>query len=162
MKTFSFLLPKGLRPLGFVFTAAGIILAVIRFYFGYKPEFLKRDVFAIYSHYLGAKFMQIIKNQLLEEIAGVLFMLGIFLIAFTREKDEDEKTNEFRLRSFFIAAYVNVIFVLISLLFTFGMGFMYMVMVNMAFWLIAYIVSLKVMLAGHRKSATTSNFTENL
>jgi hypothetical protein len=157
MKRFSFLLPKGVRPLGFIFTAAGIILAVIRFYFGYKPEFLKRDVFAIYSHYLGSKFMQIIKNQLLEEIAGVLFMLGIFLIAFTREKDEDEKTNEFRLRSFFIAAYVNVIFVLISLLFTFGMAFMYMVMVNMAFWLIAYIISFQLMLAGHRKRATTSN-----
>jgi len=51
---------------------------------------------------------------------------------------------------------------LISLLFTFGMGFMYMVMVNMAFWLIAYIVSLRLMLAGHRKRITTPNTTENL
>ena len=152
MKRFSFLLPKGLRPLGFIFTAAGIILAVIRFFFGYKPEFLKRDVFAIYSHYLGSKFMQIIKNQLLEEIAGVLFMLGVFLIAFSKEKDENEKMNEIRLRAFFIAAYINVLFVLISLLFTFGMAFMYMVIANMALWLIVYVISFRLMLAGHRKT----------
>jgi len=162
MKRFSFLLPKGLRPLGFILAAAGIILAFIRFYFGYKPELLKRNVLAIYSHYLDLKFMQVIKNQLIEEVAGIFFMLGIFLIAFTKEKDENEKTNEIRLRAFFIAAYLNVLFVLISLLFTFGMGFMYMVMVNMAFWLIAYIVSLRLMLAGHRKRITTPNTTENL
>jgi len=162
MKKFSFLLPKGIRPLGFIFTAAGIILAVIRFYFGYKPELLKRNVLAIYSHYLDSRFMQVIKNQLIEEVAGIFFMLGIFLIAFTKEKDENEKTNEIRLRAFFIAAYLNVVFVLMSLLFTFGMGFMYMVMVNMAFWLIAYIISFRLMLAGHRKRLSTSTITENL
>jgi hypothetical protein len=162
MKRFSFLLPKGLRPLGIIFSAAGIILAILRFFFGYKPELLKRNVFAIYSQYLGSKFMQVIKNQLLEEVAGVLFMLGLFLIAFTKEKDENEKTNEIRLRSFFTAAYLNVIFVLFSLLFTFGMAFMYMLMANMALWLIVYIISFRLMLSGHRKKISTSNFTKNI
>jgi len=162
MKRFSFLLPKGFKPLGFILTGTGIILAVIRFFFGVKPEFLKRNVFAIYSHYLGSKFMQVIKNQLLEEMAGVLFIIGLFLIAFTREKDEDEKTNEFRLRAFFIAAYVNVLFVLISLLFTFGMAFLYMILANMSLWLIVYIISFRLMLAGHRRSSSNADFTENL
>jgi hypothetical protein len=159
MKRFSFLLPKGLRPLGFIFTAAGIILAIIRFYFGYKPELLKRNVFAIYSHYLDSKFMQVIKNQLLEEVAGVLLVLGIFLIAFTKEKDDDEKTNEIRLRAFFITTYLNVLFILISILFTFGLGFMYMAMINMVLWLIVYIISFRLLLSGHRKKTSTSNFT---
>jgi hypothetical protein len=161
MKRFSFLLPNGFKPLGFILSSAGIVLAVVRFYFGYKPKLLKRNVFAIYSYYLDSKFMQVIKNQLLEEVAGVLFVLGIFLIAFTREKDEDEKTNEIRLRAFFIAAYLDVLFVLISLLFTFGMGFMYMIMANMALWLIVYIVSFRLMLSNHRKKLSGSNFTSN-
>jgi hypothetical protein len=158
MKRFSFLLPKGLRPLGFIFSATGVILAIIRFYFGYKPELLKRNVFAIYSYYLDSKFLHVIKNQLLEEVAGVLFVLGIFLIAFAKETVEDEKTNEIRLRAFFIAAYMNVLFILISLLFTFGMGFMYMVMINMVFGLIVYILSFRLMLSGRRKKISTSNF----
>jgi small-conductance mechanosensitive channel len=162
LKKFAFLLPKGFRPLGIVLTGVGIILAIIRFFFGYKPEFLKRNVFAIYSHYLGSKFMQVIKNQLLEEVAGVFFMLGLFFIAFAREKNEDAKTNEIRLRAFFIAAYANVVFVIISLLFTFGIAFMYMVMANMALWLIVYILSFRRMMAGHRKSSSTSHFGENL
>jgi len=156
MKRFSFLLPKGLKPLGFILTGIGIILAIIRYFFGVKPEFLKRNVFAVYSQYLGSKFMQVIKNQLLEEMAGVLLIIGLFLIAFTREKDEDEKTNEFRLRAFFIAAYATVIFVLISLLFTYGMAFMYMILANMALWLIVYIISFRLMLAGHRRNLSNS------
>jgi len=156
MKGHSFLIPRGFRPLGIVFIILGTALAIIRFRFGYKPAWLDMKVFALYSHYLDTKFMQVIKNQLIEEIAGVMLMLGLFIIAFTKEKNENEHENEnekiniIRLKSFFIASYLNLIFILISLLFVFGMGFMYLLIFNMGLWLVFYILTFRLLLFKNR------------
>jgi hypothetical protein len=152
MKGFSFLLPKGLRSLGFIFTGTGFILAFIRFHFGYKPEFLERKVFALYSFYIQSKTLQVIKNQLLEEIAGILIIAGLFLIAFTKEKVENESLNTLRLKSFFIAAYLNLFFLLIALLFTFGLGFVYMLIISMGLWLVFYTLSFRLLLFRNHKN----------
>ena len=152
MKGFSFLLPKSLKPLGFVFTGIGIILAFIRFHFGYKPEFMERKVFALYSLYIQSKTLQVIKNQLLEEIAGILIIVGLYLIAFTKEKVENESFNALRLKSFFITAYLNLLFLLIALLFTFGLGFVYMLMLSMGLWLVIYTLTCRLLLFRNRKN----------
>lgn len=149
---FSFILPRGFLPLGFVFTFTGIILGVIRFYFGVKPDFFERKVFAFYSYYLESKTLQVINNQLMEEITGLFLIIGLFMIAFTSEKYEHPHTNSIRLHALFISVYLNTIFLIAAMIFTFGFAFIYMLMINMGSFMLIYIIIFRVLV--HRSRVT--------
>jgi len=75
-----------------------------------------------------------------EEITGFLMFSGLFLIAFSREAEENYQLNILRLKSFFITAYLNFLFLLTALFFTYGFAFVYMMMVNMCFGMLVYII----------------------
>ena len=138
MYKMTFLLPRNFRFLGILFFIIGLILGIARFKYGFKPDALDLDTFAVYSSYLETKFMQVVRNNFGEEIAGILMVVGLFLMAFAREKTENELTSRLRLKSFFIAAYINFAFLLAAFLFTFGMAFVYMLMLNMGMGLLVY------------------------
>ncbi len=142
---FSFILPRGFLPFGILFTGSGIILGVIRFYFGVKPDFFERNVYAVYSFYLESKTLQVINNQLMEEITGLFLIIGLFLIAFTKEKFEQPHTNSIRLHAFFISIYLNTIFLITAMFFTFGFAFIYMLIINMGLFLLIYIIIFRVL-----------------
>ena len=144
MKEISYLLPRGFRFLGFVFTGMGTLFGFVRFYIGHKPEILNRKVFAFFSSYLDDKFFEIIGNQILEEIAGIFLLSGLFMIAFSREKMESKSMDAYRLKAFFITAYVSIIFMILAVIFTFGMAFMYMAILSMGLWMFIYIVSFNI------------------
>jgi hypothetical protein len=124
---------------GIVFFIAGTLFGIARFKYGFKPDALDVNAFAVYSSYFETKFMQITRNNFGEEITGILIISGLFLFAFSKEKVENEQTNQIRLKAFFIAAYLNFIFLIASFLFTFGLAFVYMLMINMGIGLAAYI-----------------------
>lgn len=138
MYKMTFLLPRNFRFLGILFFIIGLILGIARFKYGFKPDALDLDTFAVYSSYLETKFMQVVRNNFGEEIAGILMVVGLFLMAFAREKTENELTSRLRLKSFFIAAYINFAFLLAAFLFTFGMAFVYMLMLNMGIGLLVF------------------------
>ncbi len=151
MREFSYLLPKGFRFLGFIFTFAGTILGIMRFYFGIKPDLFEQKVFAVYSVYLKTKTLKIESNQLIEEIAGLLLILGLFMIAFAREKNENQQVNSIRLKAFFISFYINTVFLIASILFTFGLAFIYMTVLNVVLPLSMYIIVFQILAGIERK-----------
>jgi hypothetical protein len=146
----TFLLPRSFRFVGILFFIAGLILGIARFKYGFKPDLLDMKIFAFYSSYLETKYMEIIRNNMGEEFAGFFLISGLFLIAFSREKEENKLKNELRLKAFFIAAYLNFLFLLISLFFTYGLAFIYMLMANMGIGLISYILVFRVLLRKSR------------
>jgi len=146
----AFLLPRNFRFVGILFLVLGIILGVARFYYGFKPDLLDLKMFAFYSSYLETKYMDIIRNNMCEEFTGFFLVTGLFLIAFSREKNENEPNNLLRLKAFFIAAYLNFLFLLISLFFTYGFAFVYMLMANMGIGLLAYIIVFRTLLWQNR------------
>jgi len=137
----SYLLPRVFRTWGIMFTLTGIILGITRFYFGFKPGFLERKVYAVYSVFLQTKFMVVIKNQLIEEIVGLLLIIGLFMVAFAREKEESPEMNEIRLSAFFISVYLNGVFVITSILFTYGFAFIYMTILSLFMQIFCYIIA---------------------
>jgi hypothetical protein len=139
------LLPFKFRPWGYLFAITGVILLILRFKFGLKPDFLTSRVFALYSDYLQTKYFQIISNQLIEEISGLLILAGLFMIAFSREKVDFEQANSLRLKAFCISAYLNTAFLAIAILLTFGFGFVYMLIINMVIPLVIYTVSFRIL-----------------
>lgn len=151
MKGFSYLLPRGFRFAGVIFTSVGTVLGIMRFYFGVKPDLLDQKVYAVYSVYLKTRTMKIESNQLIEEIVGLLVILGLFMIAFAREKIESPQISSIRLKAFFISFYINIAFLIFSILFTFGLAFIYMTILNVVLPLSVYIIAFQIMVGIERK-----------
>ncbi len=152
MKKRSFLLPSGLRPIGFVLFLTGLILLFLRYQFNYKPDFLNLKVFAFYAYYIESRIFSMITNQMVEEVAGILFLSGKFLIAFTKEKEELEEYDFLRLKSFFITAYLSLFYLIFTLLFFFGFGFVGALTFFMGFWLISYIFAFRFLLFRYKRT----------
>jgi hypothetical protein len=126
---------------GIIFFITGLIIGIARFKFGLKPDLLDMKMFAFYSSYLETKYMEIIRNNMGEEFTGFFLIAGLFLMAFSQEKDENEQKNELRLKAFFVAAWMNFLFLLVSLFFTYGLAFIYMLIANMGISLLVYILA---------------------
>jgi hypothetical protein len=139
---------------GFLFFTCGLILGIARFHYSFKPDLLDMKVFALSSSYIETKYMEIVKNNMSEEFTGLFMVAGLFLIAFSREKVETELKNLLRLKAFLIAAYLNLVFLLGSLFFTFGFAFVFMLMANMVFSLLAYIIVFRLLLLKNRSIST--------
>jgi hypothetical protein len=121
-------LPSFFRLPGFILVTAGSVLGIMRFWFDIKPRFLTMKVYAVYSEYLGEKYLHFIRDNMSEELTGVLLVLGIWMVALSRERNETEETADARNRAFVMSGYLQVLFLLGSLLLTYGIAFLYMSM----------------------------------
>ena len=83
MKNPPWLLPRFFRFIGIFLTLAGIVLTILRFWAGIKPDFLEMKVFVIYSAYLETHEFSLITNNISEEICGIVLLLGLFFLAFS-------------------------------------------------------------------------------
>lgn len=146
MGKFSFMLPRYFRLIGIVLFASGMLLGIVRFHFGQKPEMLDLKIFAVYSSYLQTKMFEFIRNNMAEEFTGILLITGLFFIAFSKEKQESAVIQNIRLKAFFLAFYINLVFLLASFLLTFGIAFIYMAIFNMGFGLMAYIIAFRILI----------------
>lgn len=141
-----YLLSNRLRPLGIVLFAIGIILLILKYQFNYKPDFLDLKVFALYSFYIEAKTFTFITHQMIADIAGIFLLTGLFIMSFTKEKNEKDALSSLRLKAFILAAYVNFFYLLASILFFFGFGFVGALTFFMVVWLAAYFLIFRILL----------------
>jgi hypothetical protein len=138
------LFPHKFRIVGLFLLVLGLILGIVRFYYGIKPSFLDLKVFAIYSKFLETKYFEIISNHFTEEFGGILIIIGLLFIVFAKEKIEDKSIDSIRLQSLVISVYLNSIFILLSLLFIFGIGFVGVLIINMYSFLIIYLITFRI------------------
>lgn len=153
MKSNIILLPGNLRIPGYFSLIAGIMLLVSRYSFNFKPDFLDLKFFAVYIHYINARYFTVITHQMIEEIGGVLLVAGLFCIAFTREKVESEILNQLRLKAFYNSAIINFFYIILSILFFYGFGFVGAMTLFAAGWLIIYILVFKYLVYRSRTNA---------
>jgi hypothetical protein len=131
---------------GIFLCISGLILGIFRFKYGFKPDSLEIKTFALYSSYLENKFLEFTRNNMSEEITGFMIITGLFMISFSREKDENAEIDRIRLRSLLTAAYINFLYILFSIIFTFGFAFIYMLILNMGVGLLAYIITFRILI----------------
>lgn len=151
MKVKSFLLPGKSRPVGIVLILAGITLLFLKYKFNWKPDFLELRIFAFYSFYIEAKSFTFITHQVIEEIGGVFLLSGMFMVAFSREKEESEILDTLRLRAFLLTSYLNFFYLLVSVLFFYGFGFVGALTLYVVFWLASYILAFRYLYYRHSK-----------
>jgi hypothetical protein len=150
MKRSTILLPHAFRFPGFILLGAGSVFGIMRFWFDVKPKFLHMKVYAVYSEYLGEKYMHFIRDNMSEELVGVLLVLGTWLVAFSRDKYETDENAVLRNRALHISAWLQMVFLLFSLLLTYGIAFLYMLMMYMLLLPACYFIIYRI-LAGRRK-----------
>jgi hypothetical protein len=151
------LLPHRCRIAGWILFIPGLILSILRFYFGMKPASLEVKVFAIYSSYLNTKYFTFITNNISEEIAGLMLITGLFLMAFSKEKKDIEEQFEenqllsIRFNSLLKAFYINYILTVLSILFIYGIGFITIMMLNLVSVFIIYLIIFKIQINHHKR-----------
>lgn len=133
-------MPNNIRIYGWVILLFGLILGVIRFYFGVKPEFLNIKVFAVYSKYFETNYFKVIENHVSEELTALLILVGLFVISFTKEKIENESVSAIRYKSFILTFYINTLIIVLSFLFVYGFGFINILVINVFSPFIIYII----------------------
>jgi hypothetical protein len=144
MKT-RFLLPNKLKLWGWILLIPSAILGILIIFFEFEMKFLEFKVFTIYSGSFApwgsnANIFGFDKVNLTSTIVGILFLLGSFMVAFAKEKYEDEFISKIRLESLLWATYINYAILLFCFLFFYGVGFMYVMIFNMFTILILFII----------------------
>jgi hypothetical protein len=89
---------------------------------------------------------------MIADIAGILLLTGLFILAFTKEKNESDAYDTLRLKAFVLASYINLFYLLVSILFFFGFGFVGALTLYMVVWLAAYFLVFKVLLYKKNKA----------
>jgi len=111
-------------------------------------------MFAIYSDwFLGDKaIFGLVKDNISNEILGILCIIGAILVAFSKEKYEDEFIAKIRMESLVWATYINYAILILCILFFYGFGFMYVMIFNMFTILFLFIVRFYYLLYKSNKS----------
>ncbi|MDA3879134.1 MAG: hypothetical protein PF436_01980 [Prolixibacteraceae bacterium] len=91
------------------------------FYFsGERPEIFDFDVYAFYSTKLRIKYFTIINNNVLDEFAGVVSLLGLFTMFFSKTKHEDSNVTILRIKSIYQGMIISTVFAMLLFVFVYG------------------------------------------
>ncbi|MDR2064630.1 MAG: hypothetical protein LBP85_02805 [Prevotellaceae bacterium] len=148
----SFLLPHQCKRIGwFVFIPFSILGLYVSLIDEIRLKWFKFSVFAIAGG--GNGYFSVVKTDMANTIIGSLVIIGGLLIAFAREKTEDEYISEIRLSSFKWAVLVNYLLLLLCFLFMYNIPFLYAMIYNMFATLLIFIVRFNYLLFINRKSS---------
>ena len=137
----NFLFPNHFKNVGWVLLGIGILAYAASFIIGQEPAFLNAKMFSIYSHGFMDKprFFMLIEDNVFMELIGVLSIVGALLVAFSKERFEDEFIAKIRLESLVWAVFFNYFVLLFCMIFIYGMDFLIIMQFNMLTILLFFI-----------------------
>lgn len=102
---------------------------------------LNVKVLAIFSDHLfeAKKYFKIIETNIIPTLTGVCFILGALLVAFSKEKNEDEFISNLRLTSLLWSVLINYFLLIFAFLFVYGIGFLNIMVYNIFTVLLIFI-----------------------
>ncbi|MCU0459878.1 MAG: hypothetical protein MUE37_12415 [Bacteroidales bacterium] len=154
MKT-KLLLPNKFKKPGWILLIPSALLGLYVIISDFSFEFLDARVFTIFSDPIMSGdtiFFGFREDNLTNTILGVLFIIGAMMVAFSREKTEDEFIAKTRLESLLWATYINYGILLFCFLFFYEAEFLYVMIFNMFTILVIFIIRFQYMLYKAKKS----------
>lgn len=128
-----FLVSNKYKPLGWFIFIIGFTLGIILMFNDFKYPNLEMNIFPL----IGDKDIfsnppfEWNKNNISDEIASILIIVGGILVSFSKTKDEDEYISTIRMESLIWATYVNYIVLILAIVFVFDLSFFNVLIYNM-------------------------------
>lgn len=130
------LLPNKARKLGWFILLPVLLFGIFVMYWNFEiPGF---EVIIPYSDTLFSS--EPAPNNLTDELAAILFLVALILIAFSEERDEDEFVSKIRLESLQWSVYINYGLLAMAILFIYDSDFFQVLIYNMYTILIFFIL----------------------
>ena len=153
----NFLFPNKFKRIGWLTLIPSAIIGLLTLIYEYEPSFLDFNVPAIFVDELfsvNRKTFRMVTNNILNEILGVLIIISTFLVAFSKEKSEDEYISKIRFESLAWAVYFNYAILILTLLFIYDFAFLWVMVFNMFTVLLFFIVRFNWQISKLKKSAS--------
>jgi hypothetical protein len=146
------LFPFKAKFLGLAFVALALPFAYLYFWGG-KPDIFNVKIFAIVTTYLETRYFVVSQTNILDELAAILFISGIALISFSKEKNEKEHFESLRIKALVNALYFTMAFWLLSFLFIYGIAIFIVSFLVFIVFLLAYNLLFRFYLLKEKRSA---------
>lgn len=156
----NFLFPNKYKKIGWLILIPSAIIGLSTLIYEYEPSFLDFNVPAIFVDELfsvNKKTFRMVTNNILNEILGVLIIISTFLVAFSKEKLEDEYISKIRFESLAWAVYFNYAILILTFLFIYDFAFLWVMVFNMFTVLLFFIVRFNWQIS---KLKTTTSYEE--
>jgi len=145
------LFPFKAKFLGLTFMVLSLPFAYLYFWGG-KPEIFNVKIFAIVTTYLETRFFVVSQTNILDELAAILFISGIALISFSKEKNEKEHFEALRIMALIKAMYFTMAFWLLSFLLIYGIAIFIVSFLVFIVFLLAYNLLFRFYLLKEKRS----------
>lgn len=142
MENSRILLPRYFRFIGLVLFIASSVMNLVRFGYGYKPEWLETKVFVVYAAYLQTSGFRFITNNISEEICGITMILSLLFLGFSKFRNESAETWKIRTRALVLSVYTTMGILIFCLMFIYGWGFLMVMTANLALPFLVYVIFL--------------------
>ncbi|WP_228850733.1 hypothetical protein [Aegicerativicinus sediminis] len=109
----------------------------------YSMDFKEFKFFAIVGSddmFSKREFFKWVENDPIDEILCLLVIIGGLIIAFSRQKVEDEFINKLRMDSLLWAILINYAILILAIIFVFDMAFFDVLIFNMFTTIVFYIL----------------------
>ena len=149
-----FLIAHKYKPLGWFLFMIGLILGVVLMISDYDYPYWEVNVFPLIGEtgFLSSNpAFEWNVNNISDEIASVLLIIGGIMVAFSKTKDEDEYISKIRMESLIWATYVNYAILILAILFVFDMSFFSVLIYNMFTILLFFMVRFHYLLYKSKK-----------
>jgi len=145
------LLPHRYKLIGLLIFIPFLILGIAVYFYDFGFAFLQFQVNIDYGIFDNNR------QDLTDELALTGLIAGLLLIAFSREKQEDEFISRVRLESLQWAVFINYILLVIATWVVYNVSYIDVMMYNMLTVLLIFIVRFHILLWRNNYSANHPN-----
>lgn len=129
-------LPYRWKRIGLLITLLAIGLNITFFLTDFKWTI---PVFALSSYFMEHQMFRTFPTNVSDEIILLLYLIGLALIVFSKEKIESEELTAFKQKLFIKAAFINTIFLVLSVVLIYGGSFIGILVFNLISPFIIYL-----------------------
>lgn len=137
-----YLIPHKFKKIGYILFIPGLIMGLLYLFWDIEISLPNMTVFAVVSDEVfgNRDWFHLLSTDVYNEILGVLLIVGGVMVAFSKEKEEDERIRQIRMESLMWATHLNFAVLLFAMLFVHGEPFLEIMVANMFTILIFFIV----------------------
>ncbi|MET0464927.1 MAG: hypothetical protein ABW007_17315 [Chitinophagaceae bacterium] len=154
-----FLLPNQFKLIGWLIAIPAFVLMLFVLHGDFAFEFLnfsRGNTDSLQVLFDSPTLFSIRTNNFTDELGGILLILGLLIIAFSKEKDEDERITVLRLESLLWAVLINSILLILAIVFLYNGLFLQVMCYNICTTLILFVIRFNWKLYADRRTAKTS------